>query len=279
MDLIQAIILGIIQGLTEFLPISSSAHIRIVPSLLGWPDPGAAFTANIQLGTLLAVLIYFWRDLSRILGGWLGSLRNPANHGTPEANLGWGIVVGSVPIVVLGYVFKDQIETSLRSLYVIAAMLILMAILLMVAEKIGRRHRGLESLSVRDGLVIGLFQAIALIPGASRSGSTITGGLFLGLEREAAARYSFLLSVPSIFLAAAYTAFKHRSEFSGPMLVPLIVANVFSFAVGYGCIAFLINYLKKNSNAVFIGYRVLLGFAIIALLATAKLSEFAGMTP
>ncbi|MBL8061285.1 MAG: undecaprenyl-diphosphate phosphatase [Chthonomonas sp.] len=277
MDLIQAIVLGVIQGLTEFLPVSSSAHIRIVPSLLGWPDPGAAFTANIQLGTLLAVLIYFWKDLSRILKGWVASLANPAKRGTTESKLGWGIAIGSIPIIVLGYLLKDQIETSLRSLYVIAGMLVFMAILLWIAEKFSKKTRDLDSLTPKDGLIIGLFQAIALIPGASRSGSTITGGLLLGLDRETAARYSFLLSVPSIFLAAVYTAFKHRAEFSGAVLTPLLVANAFSFIVGYACIAFLINFLKNNSNAVFIGYRILLGAAILALLATGKLSEFAGM--
>lgn len=277
MELGQAVVLGIIQGLTEFLPISSSAHIRIVPSLLGWQDPGAAFTANIQLGTLLAVLIYFWRDLARIFVGWTTSFGNPAKRGTSEAKLGWGIAIGSVPIIVLGYLLKDQIETSLRSLYVIAGMLIFMAILLAVAEKVSRKDRDLNSLTVKDGLIIGLFQAIALIPGASRSGSTITGGLLLGLNRETAARYSFLLSVPSIFLAAAYTAFKHRAEFSGAMLTPLIAANLCSFVVGYACIAFLINFLKTNSNAVFIGYRVVLGLGILALLAMGRLSEFAGM--
>lgn len=270
MELIQAIVYGIIQGLTEFLPVSSSAHLRIAPALLGWSDPGAAFTANIQLGTLLAVLIYFRGDLAKIGGG---AIRGDSQ----ERKMAIGIAVGSIPIIILGFLLKNQIETSLRSLYVISGMLILMALVLALAEKIGKKSRSFETLTTKDALGIGLWQAAALIPGASRSGSTIAGTLFLGLDRESAARYSFLLSIPSIFLAAAYTAFKHRTEFSGPLLTPLLVANAFSFLVGYACIAFLLNFLKKNSNAVFIGYRIVLGLAIIVFVASGRLAEFAGM--
>jgi undecaprenyl-diphosphatase len=278
MDLIQAIILGIIQGLTEFLPISSSAHIRIAPALLGWEDPGAAFTANIQLGTLLAVLIYFWKDLKQFFGGWVASLSKPELRQTHEAKMGNAIAIGSIPIIVFGFIFKDNIETNLRSLEIVAGMLIFMAILLGIAEWRGSQNRNLESVTPKDGLMVGLWQAMALIPGCSRSGSTITGGMFLGLDRATAARFSFLLSVPSIFLAAVYTAYKSKDQLS-EIIVPLIAANVASFVVGYACIAFLMKFLQTKSNLVFIVYRVVLGLAIFGLLGSGKIAKDQGMTP
>lgn len=265
MDILKAIVYGALQGLTEFLPISSSAHIRIAPALLGWPDPGAAFTANIQLGTILAVLIYFRSDLAAAIKGWIAGLTDKSKRDTPEYRQGWGIFYGSIPIVVLGFLLKDIIENQLRSLYVVAAMLIIMAIVLWVADKSAAKGRELDSATIADGVIIGLFQALALAPGASRSGSTISGALFRGFSREAAARFSFMLSVPSIVLAALYTAFSHRHEFSG-MLVPLLVANLVSSVVGYGCIAFLMQFLKTKSNTVFVAYRIVLGVAIIALM-------------
>lgn len=278
MDLIQAIIFGILQGLTEFLPISSSAHIRILPALLGWQDPGAAFTANIQLGTLVAVLIYFWKDLGQVLKGWTGSLSNAQTRQSPEARIGWAIVVGTVPIIVLGFVLKDQIETVFRSLNWVAGALIIMALVLLAAEKFGKQTRDLNSVRPMDGLIVGLWQALALIPGCSRSGSTITGALFAGFDRATAARFSFLLSVPSIFLAAVYTAYTHREVFS-QMLVPLLVANLFSLVSGYACIAFLMKFLQKNSTMVFIVYRILLGLAIIGLVTGGRLDPLAGIVP
>ncbi len=271
MDLIHAIVYGIVQGLTEFLPISSSAHIRIIPEVFGWRDPGAAFTANIQLGTLLAVLIYFRQDLANTWRGWTASFTKPEAKNTPESRLGWAIVVGTIPIIILGFAFRDAIETNLRSLYVVATMLIVMALVLALAEWMGKKTKTLEDTTVQTGLIVGLWQAVALIPGASRSGSTISGAMFLGFERATAARLSFLLSVPSIFLAAAYTFYKHRSEFSGPLLAPLLVANVFSFIVGYACIAFLIKFLQTKTNLVFIIYRLVLGSLIFGLLMSGVL--------
>lgn len=276
MDLIQAIVYGILQGLTEFLPISSSAHIRIAPALLGWQDPGAAFTANIQLGTLLAVLIYFRKDLATTLRGWTASFGNADLRKTPEARLGWSIVFGTIPIIVLGVLLKDQIESTFRSLQIVAGMLIFFGLLMGVAEKVGKQVRSLDSIRPLDGLWVGMWQAIALIPGASRSGSTLTGALFLGLDRATAARYSFLLSIPSIFLAALYSTYSHREAFAA-QVTPVLVANLVSFVVGYACIAFLMKFLQKNSTMVFVAYRVLLGVVILALIQSGQLSPLAGI--
>lgn len=276
MELIQAIVYGVLQGLTEFLPISSSAHIRIAPVLLGWSDPGAAFTANIQLGTLVAVLLYFRSDLNRALVGWWRGVRQPEQRSTEDFKLGMAILVGSIPIIVLGVLLKDLIEEQFRSLYVVSGMLIFMALLLGLAEWKGKRNRSLGDVRPLDGLWVGLWQAIALIPGASRSGSTITGAMFLGFDRATAARFSFLLSVPSIFLAAVYTAYQSRAELSG-IVGPLVTANVASFVVGYACIAFLIRFLQTNTNLVFIVYRIVLGLTILGLIFGGQLTEFAGI--
>lgn len=274
MGIVEAIVLGIIQGLTEFLPISSTAHLRIAPALLGWPDPGAAFTAVIQLGTLAAVLIYFWKDLAKIFTAWVKSLQGEKSY---EGRLGWAIFYGTIPVVVLGFLGKKYIEGSLRSLVVVGSMLIFVGLLMLVAEKVGSHKRSADSLSQRDGLIVGLWQALALIPGASRSGSTITGALFLGLEREAAARFSFLLSVPSILAAGLYEAFKERKEILGSNLTPTIIATIVSFIVGYAAIAFLMSFLQRRSTMAFIVYRVALGVVILALVATHHLDPTAGL--
>lgn len=272
MDLIQAVILGIIQGLTEFLPISSSGHLLLVPAVAGWKDAGAGFTAVIQIGTLLAVLIYFARDLQRTFAGWLRSLTNKELRGTAESKLGWGIVVGTIPIVVAGKAFENQIDGPLRHPLVVASMLIGMALVLWVAERVGRQDRSLEAFSVRDGLVMGLWQAVALIPGSSRSGSTITGGLFLGLERAAAARASFLLSVPAILLSGVYKLIQEREQLLGDGLAPTLVASVAAFISGYAAIAFLMKFLQTRSTLVFVIYRIILGAVILALIARGVLA-------
>jgi undecaprenyl-diphosphatase len=272
--IVEAIILGIVQGLTEFLPISSTGHLRLVPTLFGWPDPGAAFTAVIQLGTLAAVLIYFRTDLAKIFTAWVRSLRGEKSF---EARLGWAIVVGTIPIVVLGLLGKDYIEGSLRSMTVIGTMLIVIGLLMLVAEKVGRQKRSSDSLGMRDGLIVGLWQAVALIPGASRSGSTITGALFLGLERAAAARFSFLLSVPSIFAAGIYEAVKERKEIMGSNLTPVIIGTIVSFLVGYAAIAFLMAFLQKRSTLVFIVYRVVLGAIILGLVFSGRIDPMVGI--
>src|SRR5918995_5962335 len=197
-DLLQAVVLGLIQGLTEFLPISSSAHLRILPEWFGWGDPGAAFTAIIQIGTELAVLLYFRKDIWRIIRQWVLSLGRRELRGDPDARMGWLIIIGSVPIVVLGLLFQDDIETTLRDLRIVAISLVAFSLVLYWADRVGRKRRELRQLTVRDGLLFGLAQAMALVPGVSRSGGTITMGLFLGYTRAAAARYSFLLAIPAV---------------------------------------------------------------------------------
>ena len=265
MSTIEAIILGLVQGLTEFLPVSSSGHLRIVPALFGWEDPGAAFTAVIQLGTMAAVVIYFWGDLWRIAGAWLASLCDPPRRGDLDARLGWYLIVATVPIGLLGLAFKDQIETGARDLRLIATTLIVMGLVLLIAERVGRRTREISDLTPRDGVAIGLAQSLALVPGVSRSGSTITAGLFLGYSREAAARFSFLLSIPAVVLSGLFQL-KDIGAGDGPGLVPTVVATGVSFVVGYAAIAWLLKYLTSHSTLVFVIYRVGLGLVLIALL-------------
>ncbi len=268
MDILQAIILGLVQGITEFLPISSSGHLRLAPAVFGWQDPGAAFTAVIQLGTLLAVLIYFRKDLGHAIVAWAKSFRRTkGTHLSHDEVMGWAIFVGTIPIAILGYLLRHQIEGSFRSLYVVAAMLIGIGILMGIAEFVGSRRKALADVTVRDGLVVGLWQCIALIPGASRSGSTMTGALFLGFDRATAAKFSFLLSVPSIFLAAVFQVSQHREVFTGALAMPAVVANITSFLSGYAAIAFLIKFLQTQTSWIFIAYRILLGIALLGLLS------------
>ncbi len=210
MDAFQAIVLGVVQGLTEFLPISSTGHLRIVPAFLGWEDPGAAFTAVTQLGTMLAVLLYFRADLWRIARTWLASLRRPELRGELDARMGWYILLGTIPIGIFGLAFDNQIEEGARSLYLIGCTLIVLGLLLLAAERAATHERPLEAINRRDAIVIGFAQALALVPGVSRSGATLTAGLFLGFDRRSAARYSFLLSVPAVVLSGAVRAAQDR---------------------------------------------------------------------
>jgi undecaprenyl-diphosphatase len=283
MTLWQAIVLGVVQGLTEFLPISSTAHLRIVPALLGWDDPGAAFTAVIQLGTLVAVLLYFSSDIVAMTKGILGGLRDGKPVGTPEAKMGWMVIVGTIPVVIFGLLFKKHIETTLRSLYVIAGAMLALAVVLMLAEwfvrwrqRQGHALREMKVLGWVDAIVVGCAQCVALIPGSSRSGCTITGGLFLGMTRETAARFSFLLSLPAVLAAGIFELIKARHELlATPEHVhDLFAATLVSFIVGYASIAFLLGYLKKHTTWVFIIYRLALGGALLALLANGKLRAF-----
>ncbi len=268
MSVLEAIVLGVVQGLTEFLPISSSAHLRIVPAFAGWEDPGAAFTAVTQLGTIAAVLLYFRRDLTRIALAWGASIvHRDRRHGV-DARLGWIIVLGTIPIGILGLVFKDQIESGARSLYLIGTTLIVLGLVLLVAERVGTRERGVESIGLRDGVAIGVAQAAALVPGVSRSGAPITAGLFLGLEREAAARFSFLLSVPAIVISGIFELGSIGSGEHDVGVAALVVATIFAFVVGYASIAFLLRWLVHHSTAVFVAYRIVLGAAVLALAAT-----------
>lgn len=280
MTLIEAITLGIVQGLTEFLPISSSAHLRIVPALAGWSDPGAAFSAIVQIGTLVAVLIYFRRDICSIAGAVIKGILRGKPLESREAKMGWMIAAGTIPIVVLGLLFKTEIETSLRSLYWISGALIGLALVLSLAEaKIRKRLesdlplKSMDRIGWKEALLIGLAQSIALIPGSSRSGVTITGGLLLNLDRATAARFSFLLSLPSVFAAGVYQLYKTRDIItaSPENLSNILIATVVAGLVGYASIAFLLNYLKNHTTTIFILYRLAAGIGVLMLVASGQL--------
>jgi undecaprenyl-diphosphatase len=270
-DSFQAIVLGIVQGLTEFLPISSTAHLRIVPAFAGWHDPGSAFTAVVQLGTMAAVLLYFRADLWRIAKAWLASLREPERRGELDARMGWYIILGTVPIAIFGFLFRHQIKSGGRDLYLIGTALIVLGLVLLAAERVATRRRTIEDIQARDGAVIGLAQALALIPGVSRSGSTISAGLFLGFDRTAAARYSFLLSVPAVVLSGLFEL-KDVGQGGGPGAGPTILATILAFIVGYASIAWLLRYLTNHSMLPFVVYRVVLGTVVIALTAAGAIS-------
>jgi len=263
-DAVQAIVLGIVQGLTEYLPVSSTAHLRIVPAFMGWEDPGAAFTAVTQLGTMAAVLLYFRADLWRIARTWLASLRQPELRPTLDARMGWYIILGTIPIGLAGLIFADQIESGARELYLIGTTLIVLGLVLLYAERVSTRDRPLEAITRRDGIVIGCAQALALVPGVSRSGATITAGLFLGFDRASAARYSFLLSVPAVVLSGLFELRDIGAE-GGAGFGATLLATVCAFIVGYASIAFLLRWLAHHSTLVFVAYRVVLGALVIAL--------------
>jgi undecaprenyl-diphosphatase len=276
-EFLNAIILGLVQGLTEFLPVSSSAHLRIVGEFLGTgEDPGARFTAITQIGTELAVVIFFWRDIVRIVSHWCKSLVGKIPRNDPDARMGWLIIIGSLPIVVLGLLFQDQIETTLRSLWFTASMLVGFGILLGIADWVGQKKHGLKDLTYGNGIIFGFAQALALIPGVSRSGGTITAGLFMGFERQAAARYAFLLAIPAVFGSGFYQIAKSIAspclagdtgclpEVYGPL--ETLVATVVAFLVALVVIAFFMSYISKRSFLPFVIYRIALGIVLFVLL-------------
>ncbi|MGW3664962.1 undecaprenyl-diphosphate phosphatase [Streptomyces sp. NPDC005141] len=286
MSWFESLILGLVQGLTEFLPVSSSAHLRLTAAFAGWEDPGAAFTAITQLGTEAAVLIYFRKDVGRILSAWFRSLTNKAMRSNHDAQMGWLVIVGSIPIGVLGITLKDQIEGPFRDLRVTATMLIVVGIVIGIADRLaardesGGKHRAakqrkvLEDLNTRDGLLYGLCQAMALIPGVSRSGATISGGLFMGYSRAAAARYSFLLAMPAV-LASGTFELKDAAAEGHVSWGPTIFATIIAFAVGYAVIAWFMKFISHKSFMPFVWYRIALGIVIIALVSTDVLSPHA----
>jgi len=267
MDWIQALVLGIVQGLSEFLPISSTAHLRIVPELLGWSDPGTEFSAVIQLGTLVAVLLFLRKDVVQLSSAALESLWHRNLFETPESKMAWSIAVGTIPVVVLGLVFKDFIKNEARELWVIGTALIVLAIFLYLAERLSSRSRDIKQLSFLQIQLIGLTQALALIPGCSRSGSTIMGGLMVGLNREAAARFSFLLGLPAIFGSGLYEL-KELMEIgiSSDQYINLILGILAAFVVGYLSIELLLRFLRNHGTLVFVIYRIVLGTGILIFL-------------
>lgn len=275
MSLIEAIILGIVQGLTEFLPISSTGHLTLAGKFMGLisdknPEHWTSFIAVIQLGTMLSILVYFWNDLWKIFTEFItNNLKKQLKYSEQSTNsrLGWMIIAGTIPIVVIGLLFKDIIEGALtKNLYIISISLIVLAIILAIAEKTAKFKKNIEDVTLFDSVMIGIAQAVALIPGSSRSGTTITGGLFLGLKRDVAARFSFLLSVPAILASGVLQLYEAMQFIDQSMAVNIIIATVVSGISGYLAIDFLLKFLKKNTTFAFIYYRIALGILILSLL-------------
>lgn len=267
---LEVVVLGIVQGLTEFLPISSSAHLRIVSGVFFGNDPGAAFTAVSQLGTEAAVLVYFARDIAHLVAVWFRGLRSPEARADPDYRLAWLVIIGTIPIAVLGVLFKHQIETVARNLWLIATTMVVFGVLLGLAEYYGRQKIDLRQMKVSDGVILGFAQACALIPGVSRSGGTITAGLFLGLQRTAAVRYSFLLAIPAVVAAGIFTIPDIAK--GGITPVQMIVATVIAFVVGFGVIAWLLRWVAKHTVYAFVWYRLALGVLLFVALGAGWVS-------
>lgn len=276
MNLFHAAIFGVVQGLTEFLPISSSAHLRLTPLVLGIDDPGAGFSAVIQLGTVLAVVIYFWPDLLKAFKGWVAGLTNPELRNTLDSKMGWAVLFGTLPVIVAGLALKHRIEHEFRSLYITAGGMIGMGIVMFLADRYSSKTRTLDDVQAKDGWLPGAFQCLALAPGMSRSGSTITGALLSGFDRRAATRFSFLMSVPSVAGAGFYELFKARAELHAIGVVPTLVATIVSFIVGFASIKWLIEWISKHGVGAFTLYRLALGGILVGLLLTGTLKPLAG---
>ncbi|MDN6226479.1 undecaprenyl-diphosphate phosphatase [Corynebacterium flavescens] len=268
MSWIQVIVLSIVQGLTEFLPVSSSGHLRIVSELFWGEDAGASFTAVIQLGTELAVIVFFAKMIWEIILGWFRGLFNKEKRGQ-DYRMGWMIIVGSIPIGLVGFFAKDLIRDSLRNLWITAAMLILFSFFFILAERVGSKTRGFDELNMKDAIIMGLCQCLALIPGVSRSGGTISGGLFLGLDREVATRFSFLLAIPAVLASGLFSL----DDAFGPTVgqsatgMQLLVGTAIAFGVGYASIAWLLKFVGNHSFAWFAAYRIPVGVLLMILLA------------
>ena len=271
MDFLRAVVLGVVQGLTEFLPISSSAHLAIIPKFLGWDDPGAAYTAVIQIGTELAVLLYFWRDIWTIGSGWVRGVFSAEARQAPEWRMGWFVIIGSVPIVVLGLVLQDAIDREFRNLWVIGTTLIVLGVVLGIAERVGRKSSPIDDLTMKHAILLGLAQAGALVPGVSRSGATISMGLFLGYERAAATRYAFLLAIPAVVGAGVFKL-KDIGGDNAYGTGPTIVGTVVSFVVGLAVIHWLLKYVSTHSYTPFVLYRVGLGSLVLVLVGAGAIT-------
>jgi undecaprenyl-diphosphatase len=276
MTWVEAIVLGLIQGLTEFLPVSSSAHLRITSAIFFGRDAGASFTAVTQLGTEAAVLIYFAKDIWRITKTWIVGLWDRSVRSSLDYRMAWYVIIGSIPIGLFGFLFKDQIRTAARNLWLISTVLILFAFVLAFAEYWGRQTRRIEDFTLRDGVVMGFAQAMALVPGVSRSGGTLTAGLFLNLTREAAARYSFLLAIPAVVMSGVFSlgdVFEPSAPgTAAPSGAQIAVATFIAFVVGYASIAWLLRYLAHHTLYAFVLYRVALGSLVLSLLITGAIT-------
>lgn len=277
MSFIEAIILGLVQGLTEFLPISSSAHIRILGEFLpSATDPGATFTAITQIGTEAAVLVYFWKKIVRVIARWAQSLTGRVPRNDPDARMGWLVIIGTLPIGVLGFLFQDVIRDVFRNLWLVAIVLIVFGVILGVADRYGRRERDLDDITYPSGIAMGFAQALALIPGVSRSGATTTAARLLGYNRTAAAEYAFLLAVPAVFGSGLYELLHALTEpATGPYgLAETAIATIVAFVIGWTVIAYLMRYLKTGSFLPFVIYRVALGAVLLVLLSLGVVSAF-----
>lgn len=267
-EIIKAIVLGIVQGLTEFLPISSTAHLRIIPAFFGWSDIGSGYTAVMQIGTMIAIIIYFWKDLMNMFTSVLKSAGSKDFKTSPHTRLFINVAIGTIPIMIFGYVLKDFIDHQFRSFYVISITMILFSVVIAIAEKVSKMNNPIENLNIKDSIIIGLFQSIALIPGTSRSGSTMSGAFFRNMNREAAARYSFLLSIPAVLISGLYKLYSERKVLlaSGDSIESIVIATVVSGIVGFISIWFLLRFLKTHTMMLFIVYRILLGVIVLVLL-------------
>ena len=276
MGWLEALVLGVVQGLTEFLPISSSAHQSIVGQFFGGDDPGSAFTAITQLGTETAVILYFRRDIALIIRSWVGSLTGKVARDNPEARMGWLVIIGSVPIVVLGLLFQDWIDTVFRNLWLTVAMLAGFAVVIGIADRLARNARPLESLTWGHGVLFGLAQSLALIPGVSRSGATIAAGLALGYQRVAAAKYAFLLAIPAVVGSGLFKLADITDDPVEPAWGPIALATVVSFVIGYAVIAWLLRYVSTHDFLPFVVYRIVLAAVVAVLLLTGILEPLPG---
>jgi undecaprenyl-diphosphatase len=271
-DFLRAVFLGVVQGLTEFLPISSSAHLAIFPKFLGWDDPGAAYTAVIQIGTEVAVVLYFWRDIWTIGSGWLRAVFSRPARVEPEWRMGWFVIVGSVPIVLIGLALENLIDRNFRNLWVIGTTLVVLGIVLGIAERVGRKTAPIDDLTWPHAILFGLAQSAAVVPGVSRSGATISMGLFLGYDRAAATRYAFLLAIPAVVGAGVYKLKDIPGGENAYGTLPTVVGTLVSFAVGLAVIHWLLKYVSTHAYTPFVVYRIGLGGLTLALVAAGAIA-------
>jgi undecaprenyl-diphosphatase len=275
----HALLLGFIQGIAAYLPISSIAHLRLATVLGHFPDPGAGFDAVIQVGSAIAVVIYFWKDLGDAFKGWFKGLTDPSVRNTPESKMGWAVFIGTIPVIIAGVLLKDQIETSFRDLRLVAWSFIGLSVVMWAADIFSKKSRDLPDIQAKDGVIPGLLQCLALAPGMSRSGGTITGGFLLGYNRRAATRLSFLMGVPAIVAAGLFELVKDRHELIQAGLLPTLVASIVSLVVSWVSIRFLLEWVAKYGVALFAVYRILLGICLLWVISAGWMDPMAGVKP